>query len=174
MAIYIQICQFINSCLSIVCIIKKLVCLNAHFSERQDSPLSSKLNCGFLFVCTLGTNGLRQLSLLDETTHLNLRLGWFRWWISSTGEFHDPLWRRHYQTLSDGWARTKKMATCGLKIAKQSTSLRTRKSLFFVVRKCHSAQLQSWALEVFFNFFNNKWFFCIFIKLITYICTSPF
>ena len=34
--------------------------------------------------------------------------------------------------------------------------------------------LQSWALEVFLNFFNNKkWFFCIFIKLVTYFCTSP-
>ena len=34
--------------------------------------------------------------------------------------------------------------------------------------------LQSWALEVFFNFFNNKkWFFAFFIKLITYFCTSP-
>ena len=34
--------------------------------------------------------------------------------------------------------------------------------------------IQSWALPVFFHFFNNKkWFFCIFIKLITYFCTSP-
>ena len=33
---------------------------------------------------------------------------------------------------------------------------------------------QSWALSVFFNFFNNKkWFFCIFVKLTTYFCTSP-
>ena len=32
---------------------------------------------------------------------------------------------------------------------------------------------QSWALSVFFNFFNNKkWFFAFFIKLITYFCTS--
>ena len=29
--------------------------------------------------------------------------------------------------------------------------------------------IQSWALSVFFNFFNNKkWFYCIFIKLLTY------
>ena len=34
--------------------------------------------------------------------------------------------------------------------------------------------LQSWALEVFLNLFNNKkWYFCIFIKLTTYFCTSP-
>ena len=33
---------------------------------------------------------------------------------------------------------------------------------------------QSWALSVFFNFFNTKkWFYCIFFKLITYFCTSP-
>ena len=32
----------------------------------------------------------------------------------------------------------------------------------------------SWALSAFFNLFNNKkLFFCIFIKLITYFCTSP-
>ena len=32
---------------------------------------------------------------------------------------------------------------------------------------------QSWALEVFLNFFNNKkWFFAFFIILITYFCTS--
>ena len=42
---------------------------DAHYSERQDKPFSLqikqlevdlKLNCGFLFVGTLGTNGLKQ------------------------------------------------------------------------------------------------------------------
>ena len=34
--------------------------------------------------------------------------------------------------------------------------------------------VQGWALSVFFNFFNaKKLFYCIFIKLKTYYCTSP-
>ena len=34
---------------------------------------------------------------------------------------------------------------------------------------------QSWALPVFFHLLNNKkWFFCTFIMLITYFCTSLF
>ena len=34
--------------------------------------------------------------------------------------------------------------------------------------------LQSWALSVFLNFFTNtNFFFAVFIKLITYFCTSP-
>ena len=33
---------------------------------------------------------------------------------------------------------------------------------------------RSWALSVFFNFFNNKkFFFAFFMKLLTYFCTSP-
>ena len=33
---------------------------------------------------------------------------------------------------------------------------------------------QSWALLVFFHFFNDKnYFFTLFIKLITYFCNSP-
>ena len=38
----------------------------------------------------------------------------------------------------------------------------------------HDPNMQSWALSVFFNLFNNKKIiFSLFTKLITYFCTSP-
>ena len=39
---------------------------------------------------------------------------------------------------------------------------------------CRPKLYQSWALSVFFNFFNHKkCFFAFFVKLITYFCTIP-
>ena len=84
----------------------------------------------------------------------------------------------------DGWAgKYRQMENGSLPVWAQTVSCARKKSCcqfwpYLVWASSYPTGLpfyQSWALSVFFNFFNNKkWFYCIFfIKLVTYFSTSP-
>ena len=111
--------------------------------------VGSKLDWRIFIFCTLGTNGLN----FPWVSFLTGR----QWNLMSCNKFELLIWIVHQLSLSS--FRTKQTKAKGWSLV----SRELRDGHFGVLRFFSVVpKVQSWALEVFFNFYNNKkWFFCI-------------